>query len=805
MENSTKLKKFYFNNTLNEFRPCYETCATCDKEGNAKYHNCLTCETNHMFRPDGSPKNNCVAYCKYYYISSYGQYKCLDKLKCPEDAKLLIKEKNECIDDCTKDNTYKYQYNGNCLKSCPEQTQNISFICQEIDVNKCSLGIIDSDINDSGDLGIIGTLVKSFKNEFSYTNNHISQFKNNEYNIIVYKNTNCITELSLAMPKVDFQNCYNEVKNHYKIEDDLIIVIADKLNNKNPSTSFSFFNPLTGEKLDAETICKDETIIVEENLLSFLNENDTNYKLMIYLTDQNINIFNISDAFYTDLCFDYDNPLKKDIPLKDRVATFYPNVTLCDEGCETKGINVENMTSICDCKFVDIANNNLIKDNVLLSSLVGEFLDIIENSNILVVKCYKYIFKYFSRSIGGFLIIIFILIHIALTLMFFIKELPSIQKYVYELTENFLELLSKSGGKKINSSPPKKLKEIKSKRNKLKNDIKKNVKANHSDKDNIKIKKKNTINKTMFTSETQEKLKVEKNKHKNKNILLNISKFKSNSKENLLTFNLSKKSKFNNNSKYFNKNKEINFSIENNEKLEKNEKFFNEYLTTEIDDMDFEDIIVKDERKFCEFFVDTLKEEQIIANTFISSDPLKTRAMKIIIFTLNIILYFVVNGLFFSENYISEVYNLEGEEGFFDFFPRSIDRFFYTTMVSIIATFIVDFFFIEEKKIKRIFKREKDNESEIKYQIIEIIRTLKISYISFIGIVFAILLISFYYLLCFNYVYPHTQVEWIKSSIVIMIIMQIISILQCLLEAILRFISFSCKSEKIFRISKLVN
>jgi hypothetical protein len=206
--------------------------------------------------------------------------------------------------------------------------------------------------------------------------------------------------------------------------------------------------------------------------------------------------------------------------------------------------------------------------------------------------------------------------------MFFIKELPSIQKYVYELTENFLELLSKSGGKKINSSPPKKLKEIKSKRNKLKNDIKKNVKANHSDKDNIKIKKKNTINKTMFTSETQEKLKVEKNKHKNKNILLNISKFKSNSKENLLTFNLSKKSKFNNNSKYFNKNKEINFSIKNNEKLEKNEKFFNEYLTTEIDDMDFEDIIVKDERKFCEFFVDTLKEEQIIANTFISSDPL---------------------------------------------------------------------------------------------------------------------------------------------------------------------------------------
>ena len=109
--------------------------------------------------------------------------------------------------------------------------------------------------------------------------------------------------------------------------------------------------------------------------------------------------------------------------------------------------------------------------------------------------------------------------------------------------------------------------------------------------------------------------------------------------------------------------------------------------------MEYDDAIVKDNRKFCEFFIEVLKEKQIIANTFITSDPLKTRSMKIMLFVLNIMLYFVVNGLFFSESYISEVYNLEGEEGFFDFFPRSINRFFYTTIVSIIATFIADFFF----------------------------------------------------------------------------------------------------------------
>ena len=92
---------------------------------------------------------------------------------------------------------------------------------------------------------------------------------------------------------------------------------------------------------------------------------------MIYLTDQNINIFNLSESFYTDLCYHFDNPLKKDIPLQDRISAFYINVTLYDGGCEAIGIDVGKMTDICDCKFVDIANNDIIKDNVILSNLVG--------------------------------------------------------------------------------------------------------------------------------------------------------------------------------------------------------------------------------------------------------------------------------------------------------------------------------------------------------------------------------------------------------------------------------------------------
>ena len=96
-----------------------------------------------------------------------------------------------------------------------------------------------------------------------------------------------------------------------------------------------------------------------------------------------------------------------------------------------------------------------------------------------------------------------------------------------------------------------------------------------------------------------------------------------------------------------------------------------------------------------------------------------------------------------------------------------------------------------------------ENKTILKQNINELINTLKKRYISFIIFVFVILIISLYYLLCFNYVYPKTQVEWIKSSILIIIIMQILSLLKCLFEAVFRLLSFKCESDKLYKISKI--
>ena len=64
--------------------------------------------------------------------------------------------------------------------------------------------------------------------------------------------------------------------------------------------------------------------------------------------------------------------------------------------------------------------------------------------------------------------------------------------------------------------------------------------------------------------------------------------------------------------------------------------------------------------------------------------------------------------------------------------------------------------------------------------------------------------ISWYYVTCFNVVYPNMSTEWIKSSITIIIIEEILSFIFFMSEIGLRLMSFKCKSEKIYKASKFL-
>ena len=448
----------------------------------------------------------------------------------------------------------------------------------------------------------------------------------------------------------------------------------------------------------------------------------------------------------------------------------YPNVSLCDEGCQYDGINLEDMSAKCDCTFNDISNNALIKDNELIDSMVGEIFDLINSSNILVLKCFKYMFKHFARSIGGWIALFLILAHIAMSLLYFLREFDIMKNNLLKLTNNYLEYISTKETVSKNN-PPKRHKSLANSHRQMSDIIISDIVHADTKSDDVKI---------------PEKISEDSKKEENNVVLYNNSK---NSEKN--------------------SNHEVKIKIEETQNNLNNDKnldiFFEEYLATSPDEMEFDDAIVLEKRKFSEHLVEGLKEKQMICNTFLAIDDLKPRSIKIMVLILNVILYFVVNGLFFSESVIHELYEVdEDEENFFSYFPRSIERIVYCTIVSIVIGMITDFFFVQQIKVKGIFIREKEDPKVLKEKIVELINEIKKRNFAFIITVSVILLFSFFYLLCFNYVYPYSQIEWIKSSITIIIIMQLLSALKCLLESGLRYLSFKLNSEKLFKIGKIL-
>ena len=118
---------------------------------------------------------------------------------------------------------------------------------------------------------------------------------------------------------------------------------------------------------------------------------------------------------------------------------------------------------------------------------------------------------------------------------------------------------------------------------------------------------------------------------------------------------------------------------------------------------------------------------------------------------------------------------------------------------------IIDCFFIEEKKIKGIFIRGKTNYKKIKEDILLLIKRIEQYNLIFIIISYVILALSWVYISCFNDVYIYTRKDWIITTIIFFIIIQVFLLVLNLIETIIRFISIRCQSEKLFKLSKFIS
>ena len=113
-----------------------------------------------------------------------------------------------------------------------------------------------------------------------------------------------------------------------------------------------------------------------------------------YFQEKGIDILNIEDDFFNDICFPYsDENSNSDMILNDRKKELYQNYSLCEEGCEYVFFNIEKMSVNCSRKIKqDI--EPIVKKGSFKSYIASPFF----NSNFGVIKCYMLFFS-FNRKL----------------------------------------------------------------------------------------------------------------------------------------------------------------------------------------------------------------------------------------------------------------------------------------------------------------------------------------------------------------------------------------------------------------------
>ena len=695
------------------------------------------------------------------------------------------------------------------MKECPENTKpNDLNQCLDIKIEKCILSKKDSRLNGIFlNSNVINEMAINFANEFSYTNNHISQFIIDNYLILFYKNKSCLSEFNLESSIIDYDECIIKINNIYNISFPLVAIIDRKGKYNNPSTRYAFFNPITGEKLNT-SFCENTNIIIKKNISYLYNIEEYNW-----LVNQNIDNLKDNSPFYLSLCQHINSLNGKDITLKDRRLLFYPNITPCEESCQYKETNFESLISKCECPFNEsiyyLINSNLLEDEFfklirdkIFESNVNWAINI-ENSQLAILLCAKYIFsfKYFIKNVGSFITLVLLIIQIiCITLLIYSKFFLKIKKFILFITNLYLNYKKR----------------------------KKNYFQRFFKKNNKKRKKKSLIvnektkTEEIFNTFPLEKsiLKQEKEKNKmtSKFYKKNDSKEKienylssfDNSKKILGSFEIKAKAKINNKKEIKNKERRSSIIDVNNinylKKFNKNEEFtekdMKEYLSLSLDELDYYDMLKKDKRTFCVYIFNKIVKSQIIFNTFFIIEETNPIYLKIILFTLYIDLFFFFISISIDPIEISNLYYINTKKIYVKFFfERLFKKVIYYYSISIIIKNVKEHFFGEKKTIRSIIKREKDNKDNLISEMNKLIKSIKIRYILFFILDIIIIIISGFYISCFNIAYPNTQYDWIYLSIASIILAQILSAILSFLVACLRFLSIKCKSEILYKFS----
>ena len=633
-----------------------------------------------------------------------------------------------------------------------------------------------------------------------------------DYSIFIYPtNSTYLTSIT----HVNFTECEKVLRKHYEIPDSTIMTFLQIEIENNDSKSL--INQVEYQAYDGNKTLLDLSICDDINIQvihSIKNKSLIDLDTANYFKQSGIDIFNINDSFFNDICEPYSDS-DDDLILEDRIRDIYQNYSLCEDGCSYDKIDLDNLTISCECKVKDNISTVITPINVEHSE--GS------STNFELIKCYNLVFSSDGKlnNIGFIIFTILVSAHIPILIYYFMKGVKPVREYI-------INEMKKYGYIKNN---------IKNKNNEKNNKNKRKRKIKNKTNDNILTKKSISFN----DGPPKRKNKNNKNENKNdKNVIIknlkiidnssSLNILKSNKKDVIpkinkkkLKINTIKESK-NSIIKSSTKNKDIintttkkiianlptqtKNNIEENINDKKEKKIFKEFNLINMDlnlhrnkkyippdsnvilnNYTFQEALKYEDRQICEIFYIFVLSKQIFFHTFLYRSPVELFSLRLCLFIFIFSCDLALNSLFYFNDNISKKYR-SSKNLFIFTFSDNIAVIILSTIVGFILLTLLAKLSNSTNAIREVFRKEEEKlksdknynitekrKNEILLEIDEILNKYKCKIIILITIEMILMIFFWYFVTAFCHVYKATQLSWLLDSFISILFRAIIELL----------------------------
>ena len=536
----------------------------------------------------------------------------------------------------------------------------------------------------------------------------------------------------------------NENFTYISFQDSINIILGNslfvfKIENKVPPCKIPF--------VDYILFTRDASDDFENNLYYY---NNYMQKLYYYIP-VNINVdelylYNKSDNYYKEECKVFKSKNGTDISLYSRKKFFNTRfLSPCENNCQFEGYvtfydtpsfkcecNIkEDLVSITELNYMALTNE---------SSLLYQFDIKPKLTNFDVIKCYYLIASvdYITKNPGFYLLSLILLFLFIIIFIFIFKGYNSLSQRIDEAIKmKFHPELDVSNKNLIVLK--------------------------------IKIKHKNSS-------------RIKKNKNKRSKSTKNMNRDMNKPK----TINIRGNSVASNNNMMSNKNSDPKNQLTKVDSLgqlnEENDgnayTFENDY---ELNNISFQQAIKIDNREFCDLYRSLIKNKQLIMFSFFDFNSYNSPIIKKTIFFLSFIYHYGFNAFFFTDEILDTIFEEEGKYNPLVLVPLAV----YSAMITtVFIKLLVDFLVLTEKQVLRIKNEETEEKANDEKK-----RLMKITIIKlciFFSINIILLIFFWFYLTCFNAVYPNTQIFLVINTAISFVISNIIPLIYNLIPAFIR-------------------